>query len=218
MKRRWLDGALVLCALGAAVLAQASFAPPAPAETERLPVFESADLVPAWRSAAELRARPGTFPDFALQDQAGATLARADLDGRIVVANFFFASCGTLCPRLRSAMARVRAAHPGEDVLLLSHSVTPEADTVAMLAAYARANAIDGRQWRLVTGARDTVRRVMHEGYLVPVPLSAPVGGIVHTELFVLLDGRQRVRGVYNGTLALDIDHLIEDIRTLRGA
>jgi protein SCO1/2 len=216
--RRWLDGILVLLALGAAVLAQASYAPASRTETDQLPVFESADLVPAWRSAAELRKVPGRFPEFALQDQAGAALTRADLDGRIVVANFFFASCGTLCPRLRSAMARVREAHAGDDVLLLSHSVTPEADTVPMLAAYARANGIDGRQWRLVTGARETVRAVMHQGYLVPVPASAPVDGIVHTELFVLLDGRQRVRGIYNGTLAIDIDHLIEDIRTLRGA
>jgi protein SCO1/2 len=182
-----------------------------------LPVYETSDLTPLWLDARQLQGRDGRFPGFELQDQAGRPLRRDDLEGRIVVANFFFVGCSTLCPRLRNAMARVRDAVRGdEQILLLSHSVTPEADSAPVLAAYARANGVDGEQWRLLTGSRESILRVAHEGYLVPRP-EATRASVLHTELFVLLDQRQRVRGVYNGTLGTEIANLIEDIRVLQG-
>jgi protein SCO1 len=189
----------------------------AAAETAALPVFESADLTPVWRSPRELERAAREFPSFRFEDQSGRALTQGDLAGRIVVANFFFTGCSTLCPRLRSSMARVHREFAGQGVLLLSHSVTPEADTAPMLAAYARANGIDGEQWRLLTGPREVLHRVMREGYLVPAQRGVATE-VLHTELFVLLDGRQRVRGIYNGTLAVDIDHLVDDIRTLQAA
>jgi protein SCO1 len=187
------------------------------ADTSSLPVFESSDLTPQWRSAAELAQRPGRFVPFALQDQSGRLLTEADLRGKVVVANFFFTHCGSLCPKLTTAMAQVRDAHRRESrLLLLSHSVTPEVDTPAMLQAYAQSNQIDGRQWRLLTGAPEQISRVAHEGYLVP-RTAVGAEGVIHTELFVLLDAQQRVRGVYNGTLRMDVQQLIGDVKTLLG-
>jgi protein SCO1 len=187
----------------------------AAADTSGLPVYESSDLTPQWRSAAELTLPPRPFVPFALQDQSGRTLTLADLQGRVVVANFFFTHCTSICPQLTSAMAQVRDAHRGQArLLLLSHSVAPEYDTPPMLQAYARANQIDGRQWRLVTGTPEHISRVAHDGYLVP-RTAVGAEGIIHTELFVLLDARQRVRGIYNGTLRLDVQQLIGDVKTL---
>lgn len=209
----------LLCVLAVAALAAVSFwvgRSHAVAETAALPVFESSDLVPRWYPAEELRRKAGSFPEFELRDQAGRRFEREDLAGRIVVANFFFTGCSSLCPRLRNGMAHVRDALTDEDaLLLLSHSVTPEQDDTRVLAAYARANGIDGERWRLLTGPRGTITNLIHDAYLVPAPPSDE-GGILHTELFVLLDQQQRVRGLYNGTLALDIDQLIRDIQLLR--
>ena len=190
--------------------------PESPTSTPALPVFESADLTPVWRSASELHRQAGShFPAFSLTDQAGRAVARNDLQGRIVVAHFFFTHCSNICPTLISAMGRVRDAYAGQhQVLLLSHSVTPDYDTPVMLKAYAQANHIDGQQWRLLTGSNAEISRVAHDGYFVPRS-AVSAQGVIHTELFVLLDGRQRVRGVYNGTLRPEMDQLIGDVKSL---
>jgi protein SCO1 len=186
------------------------------ADDTSLPVFDT-DLTPQWRSAAELAQQPGRFVAFTLQDQAGRPLTDADLHGKVIVANFFFTHCSSLCPKLTSAMGQVRDAHRGHPrLLLLSHSVTPEYDTPPMLQAYAQTNRIDGRQWRLVTGAPEQMRHVAHEGYRVP-RTAIGADGVLHTELFVLLDAKQRVRGLYNGTLRLDVQQLVSDVKTLLG-
>jgi protein SCO1 len=187
------------------------------AQSSSLPVFESSDLTPQWPDAAALARSPRTLAAFSLQDQEGRPLTPADLQGRVVVANFFFTHCSSLCPQLTSAMAQVRDAHLGQDrLMLLSHSVTPEYDTPPMLQAYARANRIDGRQWRLLTGTPAQISRVAHEVYLVP-GTAVNAEGVIHTEMFVLMDAQQRVRGIYNGTLRLDVQQLIGDVKTLLG-
>jgi protein SCO1 len=213
VKRRHF--ALLAATAGAAYALHPGGAGVVTADTSSLPVYESGDLTPQWRSAAELALPPRPFVPFSLQDQSGRALTPADLQGRVVVANFFFTHCSSICPKLTSAMAQVRDAHRGQQrLLLLSHSVTPEVDTPPMLQAYAQANHIDGRQWRLVTGTPEHISRVAHEGYLVP-RTAVGAEGIIHTELFVLLDAQQRVRGVYNGTLRLDVQQLIGDVKTL---
>lgn len=189
-----------------------------PADTAALPVLSGSDLTPRWLTQAELAGVPGNFPEFVLTDQSGRSLHRAELEGHIVVANFFFTSCATLCPRLRSAMAKVRDAYASdESVRLLSHSVTPEFDRPELLAAYAKSNGIDGKQWRLLTGERAMLERVTHEGYRVPRAQPSD-GAVLHTEWIVLLDQQQRPRGVYNGTLPIEVSWLIRDIQLLREA
>jgi protein SCO1/2 len=185
-------------------------------QTGLLPVYDSVGLTPHWLDAAQLRDTPGRFPEFHLQDQSGNTLSRADLDGRIVVADFFLSGCSSLCPKLRSSMAAVRDAFAADSsLLLLSHTVVPEADTVPLLAAYARSNGIDGRRWRLLTGPRSVIEQLEFGAYLIPRPHSDQ-GTALHSELFVLLDRRQRVRGVYNATLQTEMNFLIGDIRALQ--
>jgi protein SCO1 len=180
-----------------------------------LPYFLSSDLTPAWPSAADLQAHPPLFPDFNLLDQAGRRVNKSTLAGKVVVANFFFTQCSSICPKLTSAMAQVRDAQRGQTgLLLLSHSVTPEWDTPPVLMAYAQANHIDGQQWRLLTGSKEQINQVAHQGYFVPRTAVAD-DGFIHTELLVLLDTQQRIRGVYNGSQRGEINQLLADVALL---
>lgn len=217
MRRTLLLGLIAVAGFALAAAQNHCTAPRADAALARaasgLPVYD-ADLTPHWPGGADWPVRT-QFPEFSLTDQAGANVTRADLDRHIVLASFFFTGCSDLCPRLRDSMMTVRRAFPGDTrLLLLSHSVTPQRDGAAMLAAYARSNGIDGRGWRLLTGPRGTIERLEYQGYFVPHP-RAEAGPALHSELLVLLDGQQRVRGVYNGTLRTQIADLIRDVRAL---
>jgi protein SCO1 len=181
-----------------------------------VPFYTTAELTPIWYGANSKEKPPAShFPEFSLVDQSGKKLSRGDLENKLVVANFFFTYCTNVCPTLTSSMSRVRNAFKEKNnVMLLSHSVTPEFDIAPMLQAYATVNNIDGKQWRLLTGTHSELSKVAHDGYFVPKTAVSP-SGFIHTELFVLLDGKQRVRGVYNGSLQLEIDLLIKDMKQL---
>lgn len=155
--------------------------------------------------------------DFSLTDQTGNTFTQAEVDGRIVVADFFFTTCQTICPRMTAEMARVQEAYKDEPRLLsLSHSVTPEIDTVEALAAYAAMHNADPARWRFLTGPRQQIYALARKSYFAA--LDEGDGGpddFVHTENFVLVDPQRRLRGFYDGTKTEDVDRLIGDIKKL---
>ena len=188
----------------------------APVNAPELPVYRTADLTPHWPGIdlqLDDRDNPD-FPKFQLTDQAGRPFANRDLSGHIVVASFFYSRCSDLCPRLRSSLSQVRAAFAGDSrLLLVSHSITPNTDTPEMLAAYAKTNQIDGAGWKLLTGPAPVIEALEHQGYLVPRARSDQPA--MHSEMLVLLDPHQRVRGVYNGTLQTELGFLERDIRAL---
>jgi len=198
--------ALIAVALvGAAVAFSASRPEPA-----TLPVYRTADLTPEW---VDLDAAPAhRVGAFALQDQSGATITEADLDGAVTVVSFFFARCTSICPSLRSNLTRVQEAFANDGrVQILSHTVQPEADSVSALRAYAATNHIDPARWHLLTGSRDAIYGLARASYFADVAED----GFLHTETVFLLDGQRRIRGVYTGSLPLEVDRLIEDARTL---
>jgi protein SCO1/2 len=155
--------------------------------------------------------------DFALIDQFGGRFTLADVKGRIVVADFFFTTCPTICPKMSVQMARVQEAFKDEDrLLLLSHSVTPELDSVPVLAEYAERHGADPARWRFLTGDRKQIYDLARKSYFAV--LDEGDGGpddFVHTENFVLVDGKGRLRGFYDGTSPKDVDRLIADIPKL---
>jgi protein SCO1 len=195
-------------------------------DTGTLPIYTTADLTPVWYSRRDLRAHFGERRiRFTLLDQDARPFSQQDLQGKIVVASFFFTGCSSLCPTLRSAMAQVRERYARDtDVQLVSHSITPELDRPPMLRAYARLNRIDGERWRLLTGDPAEMARVARELYHVRTWLapsaessrSTTADAVMHTETLVLMDAQQRVRGIYNGTLAIDVAQLVADIQQLR--
>lgn len=161
-------------------------------------------------------------PDFALQDQRGETVSSDEFDGKIYIANFFFTSCPGICPTTMSNMARLQAEFADADnVVLLSHSVTPETDSVSVLQAYAeKMNALSSK-WYLLTGAREDVYDLGKHAYFANEDLGEASMGddaFLHTESFFLVDQDRRIRGVYNGMNASAVQQLMADVRTLRAA
>jgi protein SCO1/2 len=188
-------------------------------ETDPLPYYRAADLTPEWLSPASAELQSvHRVPDFTFVDQDGTVVSNGDLDGTVYVANFFFTSCSQICPTMRSNLARVQDAFLHDDgVRLISHSVAPEVDSVSVLSAYARANGIRSGKWHLVTGPFGEIQSLARLGYFVDLDDQTGFDReVIHTETLVLVDERGHIRGVYTGTLAYDVERLIEDISILR--
>ncbi len=159
------------------------------------------------------------IPDFALTNQNGKTITQKDYENKIYVADFFFTTCGTICPIMTSNMKKVqRAILLDNEIKLLSHTVMPEIDTVAQLKRYAREKGVIDSKWNLVTGSKKDIYNLARKSYLVAKydPTKEDGYGIVHTENFVLVDKKKRIRGRYDGTDEEDIERLLEDIEILK--
>ncbi len=155
--------------------------------------------------------------DFALVDQLGRTITLADVKDRIIVADFFFTTCATICPKMTTQLERVQEAYRSDDrIVLLSHSVTPEMDSVPVLASYAALHNADPERWHFLTGPRADIYALARRSYFAC--LDEGDGGpqdFVHTENFVLVDPQRRIRGFYDGTSTAEVDRLIGDIGKL---
>jgi protein SCO1/2 len=185
---------------------------------EPLPYYVDSTRTPVWLTADDAR-HAHRVSEFTLVDQAGRRVTRATVDGKVYVASFFYTSCRTLCPTVRSQLARVRDAFRDDtNVVILSHTVTPEQDGVPALAHYARLNGI-GDRWRLLTGSRAALERLAARDYFVELrdTTGNTLGALKHTETLVLVDGDGHVRGLYEGSLAFEVDQLVADARALTG-
>ncbi|MCB0763317.1 MAG: SCO family protein, partial [Flavobacteriales bacterium] len=138
---------------------------------------------------------------FALTDQLGRTTTLEDVGDRIIVADFFFTTCATICPKMSVQLERVQEHYAKEPrLMLLSHSVTPEMDSVPVLEAYARLHNADPAKWRFLTGDRRQIYDLARRSYFAA--MDEGDGGpndFVHTENFVLVDPQRRIRGFYDG-------------------
>ncbi len=177
-----------------------------------LPFFSDSTLTPVWTADTAGLHRIGAF---SLVDQRSRATSEVNLNGRVTVVTFFYATCKDLCPRLQSKLAAVHSKFRDEPrVQLLSISVAPEHDTAPVLAAYAEANHIATPDWLLLTGARSEVERVERESFFGN-SLIIHAAGATHGETIWLLDASRRIRGVYNGTMPLDTERIEADIATL---
>ncbi len=156
--------------------------------------------------------------DFKLINQNGKIVTQENYKDKIYIADFFFTTCQTICPIMTGHMKEVQERLKDDDeVLLLSHSVTPKIDSVARLKKYAIEKGVDDRKWNLVTGDKKQIYDLARKSYLAAK--SDGDGGpydMVHTENFVLVDKKKRIRGFYDGTNPEDIDRLMEDIDVLK--
>jgi len=179
-----------------------------------LPYYDSRDFTPHWTSVSH---RVGPFH---LVDQANRKVTEQDLEGRIHVASFLFAECPNLCPTLVQKLKPVQEAIRGrDDVVMVSYSVTPLTDTPDVLAGFGRRRGIDPKHWRLLTGDLREIHRVISDSYfaddLRPID-GEPQSRLLHTEKVLLVDRDRRLRGIYNGTNAFEMEPLVEDIEALR--
>ena len=183
-----------------------------------LPIYNPADVNPELvDSTIQYVSKYHTIADFSFTNQNGKTITQKDYEGKIYVADFFFTTCGTICPKMTANLADVqKAIINNPKVMLLSHTVFPEVDTVAALKAYALEHGVVDSKWNLVTGDKKEIYTMARKSYLA-VKLGKPneLYDMVHTENFVLVDAKKRVRGFYDGTKKEEIERLIEDINFL---
>jgi protein SCO1/2 len=104
------------------------------------------------------------------------------------------------------------------EILLLSHSVTPEMDSIPVLKAYAENKGINSEKWHLVTGERSQIYDLGRNHYFVEEDLGEAKtdDDFLHTENFVLIDKNRQIRGIYNGLNKTAVQQLIADIKTLK--
>lgn len=156
--------------------------------------------------------------DFSLVNQNGDTITQEDYRDKIYVADFFFTTCQSICPIMTKNMYRVQKEFMTDnEVMLLSHSVIPEIDTVAQLKRYAEEKKVNSTKWNLVTGDKKQIYELARKSYLA-VKEDGDGGpfDMIHTENFMLIDRERRIRGFYDGTVEADIDQLIQDIEDLK--
>lgn len=177
------------------------------------PFYDSRDFTPRWTPVTH-RVAP-----FSLVDQQERVTTERDLDGKIHVASFLFAECPSVCPTLVKRLKPVQdAIRNRDDVVMVSYSVTPVQDTPEVLAAFGRARGIDPSKWKLLTGDLGEISRVIRESYFADdtrVIDGTPESRILHTEKVLLVDRERRLRGIYNGTNAFEMERLVEDIEAL---
>ena len=156
---------------------------------------------------------------FKLVNQNGDTITDKDYKNKIYVADFFFTTCPTICPVMTKNMTLVQEEFKNDpDVMILSHSVTPEIDSVEVLKKYAVKKGVMDSKWNLVTGDRKQIYDLARKSYLAAK--ENKYGGdyaLIHTENFLLVDKESRLRGrSYDGTSEEDVLKLIEDIYILK--
>ena len=183
-----------------------------------LPIFNPADVNPELvDSTVQYIRKYHKIPAFSFVNQNGKIITDKTYAGKIYVADFFFTTCGSICPKMTNNMALVQHAYLTESrVMFLSHTVFPEIDSVAVLKRYAQEKGVNDRKWNLVTGDKKEIYSLARKAYLA-VKLGKPseLYDMVHTENFVLVDAQKRVRGFYDGTNKEEIERLIADIQLL---
>ncbi len=157
-----------------------------------------------------------TIPDFAFLNQDGQPVTARTFDGKIYVADFFFTTCPTICPKMQSQLLKVYQEFKGNpQVMFLSHSIDPRHDTVPVLKEYAKNLGVDA-QWQFVTGDKAKTYEIAQKSYFVSaLDNQDEPGGIVHSGAFVLVDKQKRIRGIYDSTRDEDVNLLIAHLRML---
>ena len=158
--------------------------------------------------------------DFSLTNQNGKIITQDDYKNKIYVADFFFTTCQTICPIMTKNMHEVQKQFITDDeVMILSHTVTPDIDTVAQLKRYAKEKGVNASKWNLVTGDKKQIYELARKSYLA-VKDDGDGGpfDMIHTENFMLIDKERQIRGFYDGTDKKEVERLIDDIKILKAS
>ena len=189
------------------------------AKKDQLPYYTSSDFMPQWMDAKEA-AVIHSIPDFNFTDQNGNLISRKVFDNKITVVDFFFTTCPGICKKLTASLSKVQDAFKDDnDVMLLSHSVTPEKDSVPVLKKYADVNRVISNKWYLLTGKRNDIYTIARTAYFADEDMGWKEDSttFLHTENILLIDKQHHIRGVYKGTIPKEVDDLIADIKKLQG-
>lgn len=189
--------------------------------TKTLPIYQPAQVnFELVDSTIQHQKKYHTIADFKLINQNGDTITQAFYKDKIYVADFFFTTCQTICPIMTDHMYEIQKKTISDpEILLLSHTVTPEIDSVAQLNRYAKQKLVNDAKWNLVTGDKKQIYDLARRSYLA-VKTSGDGGpyDMIHTENFMLIDKQRQIRGFYDGTNPEAVETLLEDIKTLKAS
>lgn len=189
--------------------------------TKTLPIYQPAQVnFELVDSTIQHQKKYHTIADFKLINQNGDTITQAFYKDKIYVADFFFTTCQTICPIMTDHMYEIQKKTISDpEILLLSHTVTPEIDSVAQLNRYAKQKLVNASKWNLVTGDKKQIYDLARRSYLA-VKTSGDGGpyDMIHTENFMLIDKQRQIRGFYDGTNPEAVETLLEDIKTLKAS
>ena len=158
-----------------------------------------------------------TVGDFSLLNQDSVLIRSASMDGKIYVADFFFTSCPTICPKMKTQMLRVyNKIKNDNDVEILSHTIDPAYDSVTVLKEFSMNLGVEAPPWHFLTGEKDSIFALAETYLVIADEDSDAPGGYTHLGAFLLVDAERRIRGVYNGTVPDQVDILLNDIDLLR--
>lgn len=157
--------------------------------------------------------------NFSLFNEDSNLITEKFIEGKIHVANFIFTSCGSICPNMTSNLKLVADSLAGNtNIVFLSFSVTPWIDKPSVLREYKRLNKINNNNWHFLTGNKNEIYTLARKSYFAEedIGYSKDSSEFLHTEHFILVDQHKHIRGIYNGTLTLEMHQLIEDIQSLQ--
>lgn len=185
---------------------------------KKLKVYQPSDINPKLVDKSKQAVESDhTVADFKLVNQLGDTITQANFENKIYVADFFFATCPSICPIMSRNIAVLQEEFSDRpEVMFLSHSVTPEIDSVAALYDYGELYEANSERWMLTTGDKKHIYELARQSYFAV--LDEGDGGkqdFIHTENFILVDTDGRLRGFYDGTSEADMQRLADEIEIL---
>lgn len=193
-----------------------------PSKEKSLPVINPVDVNKEMVDPELLRIGYGhKIGNFSFLNQDGKLVTQQDVKGKVFVAEYFFTTCGTICPIMNVQMQRVHKVYQGnKNVRILSFTVDPKVDTVAQMKRYAVAHGADAKSWFFLTGTQEKLYELARKSFFVLKPAETENQGdvgsdFIHTNNFVLVDKEMRIRGYYDGTNSKEVDELIGDIALL---
>ena len=185
---------------------------------EVLPIYQPAEVNEKLVDSSIIHvAKYHKISDFNLTNQNGKEITQANYKDKIYVADFFFTTCQDICPVMTKNMYQLQEELKNDnEVLLLSHTVIPEVDTVEQLKEYAIENNVDDSKWNLVTGDKKQIYELARKSYLAVEDSNFNEFDMIHTENFMLIDKEKQIRGFYDGTNSEEINRLLKDIEILK--
>jgi len=186
---------------------------------EKLPVMGRSEIVERnVNGEIHTDTIPHRIDNFEFYNQDSMVVNNETLKGKIYIADFFFTTCPTICPVMKKQMLRVyHEFNDDDEIMILSHTIDPEHDTVAVLKDFAERLNVSSDKWHFVTGPKEKIYEIGQKSYMVTAneDNQAP-GGFIHSGAFILVDKSQRIRGLYDGTVPEQVDQLMFDIRRLK--
>ena len=185
----------------------------------RLKIYNPADVNPRLVDESILHVQKNhNIADFNLINQNGKKITNKDYEGKIYIADFFFTRCQNICIAMAYNMSELQEFYKNDtDIMFLSHSVTPLIDSVAVLKEYAMNKGVIDGKWNVTTGVKKHIYELARKSYFAVLDEgNGDENDFIHTEQFVLVDKKRRIRGYYDGTNDQEMEKLKEDIIFLK--